>query len=199
MTSENVKIVYYKKARKKTTAAKAGHWSETKKMEVLTHWMASGNLSQAAQDAGVPYDTAMSWRRSEWWKDKQRLIESEEFDKFDKRLTKAIDKALDSLMDRIENGESIYDPKTGGVIRMPAKLRDLNVAFNTVMDKRQILRKQPTKIVEQQTTASQLQDLAAQFAQFVQGSVKNPKEVEYVQEAEFIIENGEDTETTSET
>ena len=37
------------------------------------------------------------------------------------------------------------------------------------MDKRQLIRKQPTKIVEQQSTAAQLANLANQFAAFVSG------------------------------
>lgn len=162
----------YRPVRKKTSANKPGHWSESKKIEVLTLWMATGNLSQAAMDCGVSYDTAMYWRKSDWWKEKQKAIESEDYDKLDKKLTKAVDKALEHLVDRIENGESIYDPKTGGVIKMPAKLRDLNAALNTVIDKRQVLRKQPTKIIEQTTTANQLQQLAQQFAQFVTGTQK---------------------------
>ena len=181
MTEQNVKVVY-RKPKSKTSVKGFGHWAESKKIELLTLWMATGNLMQAAADCGVPHETAKSWRYSDWWKEKQKAIENEDYDKFDKKLTKAIDKALDSLVDRIENGETIYDPKTGGTIRMPAKLRDLNAAFNTVLDKRQVLRKQPTKIVEQQTTASQLTELAAQFAQFVNKSSKQEKIKDVTQE-----------------
>jgi glutaminase len=91
-------------------------------------------------------------------------------------------------MDRIENGEFIYDQKTGQVIRTPAKLRDLNTAFNTLLDKRQLLRNKPTKIVEQQQTATQLQNLAEQFAKFVKNTA--PKEVEYI-EGETVVQNEE--------
>ena len=59
-------------------------------------------------------------------------------------------------MDRLENGDHIYDQKTGRIRRAPVKLRELNATFNTLLDKRQLLRNKPTKIVEQQNTATQL-------------------------------------------
>ena len=64
---------------------------------------------------------------------------------------------------------SACDSRTGGTVRVGAKLRDLNTAFNGLMDKRQLIRKQPTKIIEQQSSAAQLQNLANQFAAFVSG------------------------------
>lgn len=163
----------YVRATKKTKPG-SGHWAESKKIEALTFWMANGSVTETARQCNIPYETVKSWKESDWWKDRVKQIQNEDYDKLDTKLTKAIDKALDNLMDRIEHGESMYDPKTGKVRKMPAKLRDLNVAFNTIMDKRQLIRKQPTKIVEQQSTAAQLQNLANQFAAFVSG--KKPTE-----------------------
>lgn len=110
----------------------------------------------------------------DWWKELIAKIRSEEDQVLDAKLSKTMDKALEQLMDRLENGEYIYDQKTGKIKRMPAKLRDLNIAFNNVLDKRQLIRKQPTKIVEQQSTALALQQLADSFAKFVN---KNEKEL----------------------
>lgn len=184
----------YVRQRPKRTSKDSGHWPETKKVEALTYWLATKNLTETSMTTGVPYETLQKWKASDWWKDKQKQLEGDELDQLDKKLSKAVDRALDNLIDRIENGESMYDPRTGEVRKVPAKLRDLNVAFNTVLDKRQLLRKQPTKIVEQQTTATQLQNLAQQFAQFVTGKPQqeNIKDVQ----SEFIegqnIEKDED-------
>jgi hypothetical protein len=85
---------------------------------------------------------------------------------------------------------------------VPAKLRDLNVAFNSLIDKRQLIRKQPTKIIEQQTTATQLQNLADQFAQFVTGKTKQEKFndlVEDVIEGETVVQNEDGTWEVKET
>lgn len=186
----------YVKAPKRTDMSQTdrGNWAEKKKLEVLGIYMATGSLTMAASQANVPFETAKSWKSKDWWKEKVKEIQSEEYDKLDSKLTKALDKALEQVMDRIENGEYMYDPKTGKTKIMPAKLRDLNTAFNSLMDKRQLIRKQPTKIVEQSSTAVALQNLADQFQSFTTGKVKQEKMNELV--AEVIegetVEQGED-------
>lgn len=144
-------------------------WSEKKKNEALAFYVANGSLAETSRQCQVPYRTLAMWKASDWWRDRVRDIQNEEYDKLDAKLTKALEKALDKVMDRIENGDEVYDSRTGGTIRVGAKLRDLNTAFNGLMDKRQLIRKQPTKIIEQQSTATQLQNLANQFAAFVSG------------------------------
>lgn len=174
----------YVSAPKKTSVSQTdrGWWSEKKKLEALGIYMATGSVTMAANQSNVPFETVKSWARSDWWKDKVKEIQNEEYDKLDSKLSKVLDKALDQVMDRIENGEYMYDPKTGKTKIMPAKLRDLNTAFNSLMDKRQLIRRQPTKIVEQTTTASALTQLAEQFSQFVTGKVKEEKFNELVAE-----------------
>ena len=144
-------------------------WSEKKKLEVLAYYVANGSVADTCRECRVPYRTIQMWKSQDWWKDKVRDIQNEEYDKLDSKLTKALDKALDQVMDRIENGDHVFDSRSGGTVRVAAKLRDLNTAFNSIMDKRQLIRKQPTKIVEQQSSATQLQNLANQFAAFVSG------------------------------
>ena len=146
-----------------------GNWSEKKKNEALAFYVANGSVTETSRAVQVPVSTLNKWKASEWWKEQVAAIRSEEYDKLDVKLSKALDKALDQVMDRIEKGDHIYDPRTGAIRQIPAKLRDVNNAFNSIMDKRQLIRKQPTKIVEQQSTAAQLANLANQFAAFVSG------------------------------
>ena len=87
---------------------------------------------------------------------------------------------------------NIYDQRTGKIKRMPAKMRDLNNAFNTILDKRQLIRKQPTKIVEQTSTATQLQQLADSFAKFVQKKVDDLPDMHYI-EGETVIQQADGT------
>ena len=186
----------YVSAPKKTSVSQTdrGWWSEKKKLEALGIYMATGSVTMAANQSNVPFETVKSWARSDWWKDKVKEIQNEEYDKLDSKLSKVLDKALDQVMDRIENGEYMYDPKTGKTKIMPAKLRDLNTAFNSLMDKRQLIRKQPTKIIEQSNTAAQLQNLADQFAAFVTGKEKKDKFddlIDQVIEGD-TVEEGED-------
>ena len=149
-------------------------------------------MTEVAKLTGVPYPTIEGWRRQDWWKELVEKMQAEDDQKLDAKTTKLIDKALEQLMDRIENGEHIYDQKTGKIKRMPAKLRDLNTAFNTILDKRQLLRRQPTKIVEQHSTAAQLQNLAESFAKFVQKKTEELPDRHLI-EGDTVVQNEDGT------
>lgn len=182
------RFVYIKN--NKTKAHQGGHWSEKKRMEVLSLWIATGSPTTVAQQTGVPLATIEAWKLQDWWKKGVESVRNEETDVLDKKLSKALDLALESVMDRIEKGEYIYDQKTGKVKRMPVKLRDVNHAFNTIIDKRQLIRKLPTKIVEASQTEAKLQQLAQQFADFTKKSLgqKEEKVIEFI-EGETVIQN----------
>ena len=184
------KFVYIKT--KKTKAGQPGHWSENKRIEAVTTYLSTGNLTESARMLGIPVKTVQQWKVSEWWKELEKQIRSEEEQELDAKLTKIIDKTLEKLVDSIENGEHIYDQRTGKIKRMPAKMRDLNNAFNTILDKRQLIRRQPTKIVEQTNTATQLQNLADQFASFVKKKVDDLPDMHYI-ENDTVIQNEDGT------
>lgn len=180
------RLIYVKT--KKTKAHEPGHWSETKRIQTVTTYLSTGNLTETSAIMGIPYKTLQQWKASDWWKDMEKTIRSEEEHQLDAKLTKIIDKTLEKLVDSIENGEHIYDQRTGKIKRMPAKMRDLNNAFNTILDKRQLIRRQPTKIVEQTNTAAQLQNLATQFASFVKKTTQELPTQEFI-EGETVIQN----------
>ena len=174
----------------KTKAGEGGHWKEAKRIEAITTYLSTGNLTETGRMTGVPLKTLEQWKKSDWWKEMEKRIRSDEDQQMDAKLTKIIDRTLEKLVDSIENGEHIYDQRTGQVKRMPAKMRDLNNAFNTILDKRQLIRRQPTKIVEQTTTATQLQNLADQFANFVKKTVQELPTQEFI-ENDTVIQNEE--------
>ena len=180
------KLVYIKM--NKTKAGEPGQWKETKRIEAVTTYLSTGNLTETGRLTGVPLKTMEQWKTSDWWKEMEKKIRSDEEQHLDAKLTKIIDKTLEKLVDSIENGEHIYDQRTGQIKRMPAKMRDLNNAFNTILDKRQLIRRQPTKIVEQTNTATQLQNLADQFASFVKKTVKELPAQEFI-ENDTVIQN----------
>ena len=172
---------------KKTLPYQPGHWSEKKKHQAVCLWVAGCSLPQIATELNVPVETVRTWRTTKWWTDIAKDLRSEDTQKLDAKLTEILDKSLETIMDRLKDGEYIYDQKTGKLRRAPTKLRDATIAFNTVMDKRQLIRKEPTRITEQQSTADQLKSLAEQFAQFVTG--KTQKESMESLVSEYIDED----------
>ena len=101
------KYVYVKAPRKNDISqTDRGQWAEKKKLECLAYYVANGSLAETSRHCQVPYRTVAAWKAQDWWKDKVRDIQNEEYDKLDSKLTKALNKALDQVMDRIENGRS---------------------------------------------------------------------------------------------
>lgn len=184
------KMVYVKM--NKTKAHQPGQWKEAKKIETVTVWLSTGSMAETSRLLGIPLKTVEGWKSQDWWKDLVKKIQAEEDQQLDAKTSKIIDKALEQLVDRLENGEHVYDQKTGKIKRMPAKLRDINTTFNNLLDKRQLLRNKPTKIVEQQSTATQLQNLADSFAKFVQKTVKELPTEHYI-EGDTVVQQEDGT------
>jgi hypothetical protein len=175
---------------KKTKAGQPGWWPEKKKIEVLTTFLATGSQAHTSAITGVPEETIRVWRKSDWWAERTKEIKSDNNIVLDQKLTKVMDKALDAVLDRIENGEYMYDPRSGDIVRVPAKLRDVQKVAGDMIDKKQLLEKvsKGKEEQKQQITADHLVMLAKEFAKFATG-----KEVPESQDIKSVIE-GEHTE-----
>lgn len=160
--------VYVKK--RKTKAGEGGHWPESKRVEVLTTYLSTGSPKLTVAITGVPMATFEVWKKSVWWKEMEEQIRNNEDMELSAKLKKVVDKSLETVLDRMENGDFMYDPKEGRMVRVPVKMRDTHKVMTDVIDKRMLLQKRPTKITEHQTTVDdRLKNLAQQFAQFVTG------------------------------
>lgn len=160
---------------KKTKAGQPGTWSDKKRLEVLTTFLATGSQAHTSAITGVPEETIRTWRKADWWLERAKEIKSDNNIQLDQRLTKVMDKALDAVIDRIENGEYMYDPRTGDIVRVPAKLRDVQKVSNDMIDKKILLdkiSKGKEEQQKQQITADHLVDLAKAFAQFATGKTQ---------------------------
>lgn len=199
MTEETVKKTggkwVYVKAPRKTSMSQTdrGMWADKKKYEAVAVFIATGSPTETAIQTKIPYETIKKWRKQDWWAEKVKELQDEDYSRLDAKISKTIDKALDELIDRVDKGDSMYDPRTGKIVRVPAKMRDVNKAFDSLLEKRQLLRKQPTKIVQQESTANQLQNLAEQFAKFVTGQTKTEKleDLHVLVEEEDVFQNEE--------
>lgn len=163
---------------KKTKKGQPGWWSDAKRMETITTYLSTGSFVLTEAMTGVPVETIRAWRRYPWWKETVEEIQNQETIQLDKKLAKVMDKALDNVMDRLENGEYLYDEKTGKVRRVPAKLRDTNKVLTDMIDKKQLIKKVNKPVDEtKQITADHLVKLAEAFAKFTTGKEPKQKDV----------------------
>lgn len=176
---------------KKKGAGTPGQWPESKKIELVTTYLATGSLLMASGICKVPYTTCKHWKKQPWFKDMIANIRSEEKMELDAKVSKIVNKTLDVIVDRLDGGDYILDSKSGTVKRVPVKMRDAKSVMTDLFDKRQLLRNEPTSITESQTVDKRLEMLAERFEKFVGGGATQPELPNTLdaEQYEVIIEN----------
>ena len=138
-------------------------WSDAKRIEVVTTWLALGKIPLVSSCTGVAEGTIRQWRTQPWWKELELSIVTESDQALDSKLAKRIDKALDVIWDRLENGDFMYDPKIHEFVRKPVSMKDTNKVMVDLQDKRLLLRKQPKEQQSQEAVGDILKNLAKEF------------------------------------
>lgn len=162
------------------------HFTDEEKLNAVCVFAVAGNSRRVAEITGIPEGTIRSWKTTEWWNEAMSRILVEQDEELNTKLTKLIDKAVDSVNDRLENGDFIYDSKKGTLVRKPVSAKDLTVVTAIAVDKRQLLRGQPTSRIEKISQEERLLSLAKKFEEFDKFS--KAKQVEQAQEEPELIE-----------
>lgn len=149
--------------RKRALDAKGRWYSDSQKLEAVKCWLITGNLVQTAAALSIPLVTIKSWRYSQWWDELVQEIKIENNIKLTTRLKDIASKALEVTVDRLENGEWIFDQKTGNMHRKPVSLRDAHRTAVDLMDRADVLEKKPVEVMAQEKTQDLLAKLAAKF------------------------------------
>lgn len=147
-------------------------WSDAKRIEVVTTWLALGKIPLVAACTGVPEGTIRQWRTQPWWKEIEISVQTETDQELDAKLAQRIDKALDVILDRLNNGDFMFDPKTGEFLRRPVNMKDTHRVMVDMMDKRLLLRKQPKEQQSQEAVGDILKNLAKEFEQMAKKRLK---------------------------
>lgn len=142
-------------------------WPDKKKIEVATAHSMGLTAPMIEAATGVPRQTIRHWRLEDWFKDLISEIQREDDNNVDAKLTKIVSKSLDNVVDRLENGDYMYDPKQGKFIRKPMTGRDTARVADIMFDKRNLLRGKPTSISgKQEQISDRLLKLAQEFERF---------------------------------
>lgn len=143
-----------------------GWYSDSKKMEAACTYAVTGNARRVSEICKVPEGTVRAWKTTEWWHEIMSRIQQEQNDELDSKLTRLVDKAVDEINDRLENGDFVYNTKMDKLIRKPIGAKDLSIVAAVTVDKRQLLRGQPTSRVEKVSENEKLMRLQAEFKKF---------------------------------
>lgn len=148
---------------------KHGWWPEEKRIEVASLFAAGVTSSRELERlTGVPDTAIREWRTKDWWPELLETIHATVDHETVSKLTKIVDKSLELVQDRLNNGDYVVNMKTGQVFRKPVSVRDATVVASTVVDKRQLLRGKATSRSEKVSVDDRLTKLALEFKRFAE-------------------------------
>lgn len=176
---------------------KPGWYDDSKRIEVATLYACTGDIDKISELAKIPKGTILSWRKQEWFKALLNDIRDENNEKLDTKFTEIVHKSQELLADRLENGDFAFN-KVGELIRKPISARDLALVGAITVDKRQVLRKEPTAITANISSGpldkDKLQELAKQFVALTQKKDLSPeKDITDVEYQEVVADGSGDS------
>lgn len=161
------------------------HFSPEHKYNAVVAYLATGNLRIAAGACNISYETIKSWKSQPWWKEFEFEIANTKRTDVKNKLSKLVDKSLELLHDRLENGDCVLNQKTGEIIRRPVQIRDVNQVFANIMQRQEALEKQKKEesiLQQQESVKDTLKMLAEEFAKFNHSRKPQVIDVEDVKE-----------------
>ena len=159
-------VLARRRGRPKKTRAKPGWYPIETKVSAACLYAVTGSLQEASTHTGIPVPHLRSMVTEVWWDDMVRQVRKEENDQITAKMTKIVENSLLSIEDRIANGDHVIHPKTGEIIRVPVKMRDISGHIGVLVDKRNLLRGEATSITERVSQEDMLKNLGDKFEQF---------------------------------
>jgi hypothetical protein len=159
----------------KVKHVKHKYWPIEKKIEVVSQYLVLGDMKLVAAVTGVSHGVVRQWKIQPWWPELEKEIRATQNIEMDTKLSRIVDKSLDAVLDRLENGDFVLNKKTGELARQPAALKDVHRVSTDMISKRELLRGNATerKEVTQVSVDEHLKLLAQEFAKWV-GKDKPP-------------------------
>lgn len=140
-------------------------WSDAQKIEAVTLWLTMGNLALTAATLKIPEVTLRKWRATQWWKEIAEEIRLQERVQLSTTAKNIIDKSLTAIADRLEQGDWIYDQKTGQMRRKPVAMKDALAVADRLMDRKEKLDKMEVVNETSESVEAKLNKLMEKFTQ----------------------------------
>lgn len=161
-------------------------WPEKKRIEAVTTYLALGNASLVEATTGVPAATVRQWKTQPWWKELVATVQQESDQQLDTKLGDLIQKSLNAVNDRLENGDFHWDARNGEFVRKPVSLKDSWKVSNEMLDKRWLIRDRPDTKVNTEAVADILTKLANDFAGMARSKLKQEAPLDLVEIEEGV-------------
>lgn len=165
---EGKEIISVKKAGHPKKYKNPTFFDQETKTDAATLYCVYGDIFEVSKLTSVPITFLKQWKEEAWWVEIQKRVFVEQNDKLSARISQVLEKSIDQITDRLENGDQTYNPKTGEITRKPVEAKVLTSLFESLSHQRRITRGEPTAISAKISVDSRLERLEKAFIQYSQ-------------------------------
>lgn len=145
----------------------AGTYSIETKLDVVAKYLQLGNMRLVSELTGIKYDTLLGWKKSKWFLELSEEIRNSRKTKTNNKANTLIDLSLDTILDRLENGDWVINQKTGELIRKPVSIREASTIARDLRTQQIKIDELEARIThENDTVEGTLRTLAKEFAKW---------------------------------
>ncbi len=161
-------------------------YSNEEKIRACIIHTCTGSVRRTSILTGISQQAIMTWRtQGRWWPVIRMEVEKIRNDLLVAKLDEVIEEATDAMLDRIRNGDEVYNHVTGDKVRVKVKMTDLATgALKVAQEKRNELRGMESMAHTKKDVLEHLSKLASAFEDIAKGLNKKPTEETPI-EAEF--------------
>lgn len=150
----------------KASHHKASWFPQQTKVDACTLYCVYGDIDEVSKITKVPPKYIRQWKEEPWWIEIQKKVYVEQNEKLGTRINSVLDRSLDHLVDRLDNGDYLWDVRKSKLVRKPIDAKVLSSLFNNLVHRRQLVRGEPTNISTNIAVNDRLNLLAEQFKKF---------------------------------
>jgi len=137
------------------------------KLHAITCYIVTGNFREASKLSTVPEITIRKWRQAAaWWPVITKYIQQARQEQIDAQLSGVIHKSVETVADRLENGDYRYNPTLDKLVRVPVQAAQAANIADKAISNRNLLRGDATSRTESSSLAEQIQELKTAFQGF---------------------------------
>lgn len=138
---------------------KGSKYPPEQKLFVVTAWVMTGSLKEAARLTGTHLDVVQTWKkRALWWDDAVIEVKRRKQEELDGALSELVHGSVAMLRERIETGNP-YLRANGEIHWVPLTTRDILFMLTQTFEKRALIRGDPTSRTERTSSDARLEKL----------------------------------------
>lgn len=165
---------------RRTSVAEREIRSVEQRYQVASLFVAFGNMAEVERQTGVPYQTLMNWKKSQWFIDLVEELKSQRYDQLDSRLASIVSKATEIVKERLEDGD-VKVLRDGTTVTVPVDAKTATTILQSTFNQMQVVNNRPTSISASMSVDDRLNQLQEKFKTFMKAKEING-EYEYKDE-----------------